>query len=69
MKGYSTETVETITKQPRKQRCANGARSSKMMSFRIDADNVKFLEGEPNKGYLINKLLTAERERRGKESI
>lgn len=70
MRGYSKETERAISgasqdkeqslglqKQQRKKRAANGAAASKMMSFRIDADNVKRLDDVPNKGRLINELL------------
>lgn len=70
MRGYSKETECVISgvcqdkeqsqglqKQQRKKRAANGAAASKMMSFRIDADNVKHLDDVPNKGRLINELL------------
>lgn len=70
MRGYSKETERAINgasqdkgqsqglqKQQRKKRAANGAAASKMMSFRIDADNVKRLDDVSNKGRLINELL------------
>lgn len=46
-----------VQKQVRKQRAANGCATSKMMSFRIDADNVKYLESVPNKGRTVNDAL------------
>lgn len=54
------------TTEPRKERKStatirkggkHGQVTQKMMSFRIDAENVEKLEAEPNKGRLINKLL------------
>lgn len=70
MRGYSKETERAITgvsqdkeqtqglqKQQRKKRAANGAAASKMMSFRIDSDNVQRLNEVPNKGRLVNELL------------
>lgn len=57
MQDNKKETEETLQKQQRKERAANGKCTSKMMSFRIDADNVAFLEDVPNKGRLINNLL------------
>lgn len=70
MRGYSKETERAISgasqdkeqtqglrKQQRKKRAANGGATSKMMSFRLDDENVKFLRDVPNKGRLINELL------------
>lgn len=62
MQDNKKETEETLQKQQRKERAANGKCTSKMMSFRIDADNVVFLEEFPNKGRLINNLLYQLRE-------
>lgn len=62
MKGYSKETEDKLLKLQRKERAANGGSSQKMMSFRIDAENVMFLEQVQNKGRLINRLLDQERE-------
>lgn len=67
MKGYSKELEEKLNKQVRKERAANGQCSSKMMSFRIDAENVEFLNLQSNKGRLINDLLRRECERRKME--
>lgn len=49
--------MEQKQKQERKKRAANGAASSKMMSFRIDADNVIFLNSVSNKGRTVNDAL------------
>lgn len=54
MKGYSDETVERITKQVRKERAANGQCTSRMMSFRMDADVVSYLQKVTNKGRTVN---------------
>lgn len=54
MKGYSDETVERITKQVRKERAANGQCTSRMMSFRMDADVVAYLQKVTNKGRTVN---------------
>lgn len=67
MKGYSKETVERITKQVRKERAANGECKSKMFSFRLDSDNIEFLNLQSNKGGLINELLRKECARRKAE--
>lgn len=62
MKGYSKELEDKLLRMQRKERAANGGSTQKMMSFRIDAENVKFLERVQNKGRLINRLLDQERE-------
>lgn len=67
MKGNSKETEERITKQVRKERAANGQCTSKMFSFRLDYDNIEFLNAQSNKGGLINQLLRQECERRRKD--
>lgn len=48
----------------RKKRSKNGECTSKMMSFRIDGENVEFLNDVQNKGRLINRLLESERLKR-----
>lgn len=45
----STATVRKASK--------HGARTQRMMAFRIDEENVERLSKEPNKGRLINELL------------
>lgn len=57
MKGYSKELEEKLNKQVRKERAANGQCSSKMMSFRIDADIVEYLNTVTNKGRTVNDAL------------
>lgn len=54
MKGYSKELEERLQKQERKERAANGSCTSKMMSFRIDADVVAYLNTVQNKGRTVN---------------
>lgn len=49
--------MEQEKKQKRKKRAANGAAASKMMSFRIDAENVKILDGVDNKGRFVNSAI------------
>lgn len=57
MKGYSKETEEKLLKQQRKERAANGGSTQKMMSFRIDADIVEYLNTQRNKGRTVNDAL------------
>ena len=45
----------------RKAYAAKGERSQKMMSFRIDYENVEWLEHQDNKGRTINNLLATAR--------
>lgn len=51
------EQSQGLQKQKRKKRAANGAAASKMMSFRIDAENVKILDGVDNKGRFVNSAI------------
>lgn len=48
---------ENREKQVRKQRVKNGQRTSKMCSFRLDADVVAILAQVANKSLLINRLV------------
>lgn len=48
---------ETKNTQPRKAYAKRGERTSKMMTFRIDADNLEWLNTQPNKGRAINDLI------------
>ena len=45
----------------RKAYAPKGERSQKMMSFRVDLDNIDWLEAQPNKGRYINDLIAADR--------
>lgn len=47
--------------QPRKAYAKRGERTSKMMTFRIDADNLEWLNTQPNKGRVINDLIAQAR--------
>lgn len=64
MKGYSEEVERAILKMTRTPRATNGSAPSKMMSFRISADNVAFLNQQSNKNGLVNYLLRCECARR-----
>lgn len=44
---------------------ADGERGQKMMSFRLDLENIEYLNTKPNKGRYINELIARERERDG----
>lgn len=45
----------------RKAYAPKGERSQKMMSFRVDLENINWLEAQPNKGRYINDLIAADR--------
>lgn len=47
--------------QPRKAYAKRGERTSKMMTFRIDADNLEWLNTQANKGRVINDLIAQAR--------
>lgn len=49
----------------RKAYAAKGERSQKMMSFRVDNENLEWLESQPNKGRYINNLIEKDRKERG----
>lgn len=68
MKGYSNELAAKLEQQQsidnpgkarqlRKERATNGQSSQKMMSFRIDADNVAYLKEQANQGRTVNDAL------------
>ena len=46
---------------------AKGERGQRMMSFRLDLDNIEYLNTKPNKGRYINELIAREREQEGCE--
>lgn len=47
--------------QVRKEYAARGERSQKMVSLRIDYDNLVWLNQQHNKGRYINELIAADR--------
>ncbi len=48
----------------RKAYAAKGERSQKMMTFRVDLENVEWLEQQVNRGRYINELIAADRMRK-----
>lgn len=52
---------EVKNTQPRKAYAKRGERTSKMMTFRIDSDNLEWLNTQPNKGRVINDLIAQAR--------
>lgn len=54
---FMTKKSDNKQTQPRKQYCAAGERTSKMMAFRADRDVIRWLNHAANKGRLINELV------------
>lgn len=52
---------EELKERVRREYAAKGSRSQKMMTFRIDLENVDFLERQVNKGRFLNDLLAQAR--------
>ena len=63
MKHAEKETKERV----RKAYSPAGSVSQKMMSFRVDLDNVEWLSQQHNKGRYINDLIAADRQRSGSQ--
>lgn len=61
-----TQQDET-TKRVRKAYAPDGERSQKSFTFRLDNDNIDWLEQQPNKGRFINELIAASRQAAGKD--
>lgn len=59
------ETKQTPNHQPRKRYAKRGTPSQKMVSLRIDLDNIEWLDRQTNKGRYINELIAADRQTRG----
>lgn len=49
----------------RKEYAPRGERSQKMVTFRLDFDNIEWLSHQQNKGRYINELIAADRQQRG----
>ena len=49
----------------RKEYAPKGQRSQKMVTFRLDLENIDWLEQQQNKGRYINELIAADRQQRG----
>lgn len=45
----------------RKEYSADGTRGQKMMAFRLDLENIEYLNTKPNKGRFINNLIAEAR--------
>lgn len=52
---------EETKERTRKVYAARGERAQKMMSFRVDIDNMEWLAQQANKGRYINNLIAQDR--------
>lgn len=57
--------TEQTNRQERKRYAKKGERGQKMVSLRIDIENIEWLNHQANKGRYINNLIAADRERQG----
>ena len=55
------EQEQELKKQERRVYAEKGTRSQKMMTFRIDLENIEFLDKQMNKGRYINDLIAKAR--------
>lgn len=55
------EQEQVPKKQERRVYAEKGTRSQKMMTFRIDLENIEFLDKQMNKGRYINDLIAKAR--------
>lgn len=49
----------------RREYAPKGQRSQKMVTFRLDLENIDWLELQHNKGRYINELIAADKQQRG----
>lgn len=52
---------DEIKERVRREYAKRGERNQKMMSFRVDLDNIEWLESRENKGRYINQLIAEDR--------
>lgn len=52
---------DEIKERVRREYAKRGERNQKMMSFRVDLDNIEWLESRENKGRYINQLIADDR--------
>jgi hypothetical protein len=57
------------TDKGRKARAKNGERTQKMVAFRLDQENQRWLDLQANKGRYINQLIATDRLRKAHETI
>lgn len=59
------EQTEQTSRQERKRYAKKGVRGQKMVSMRIDIENIEWLNHQANKGRYINNLIAADRQKKG----
>lgn len=58
------KTVEpTCSTRTRREYAKKGERSQTMVSFRLDVENIEWLNSQPNKGRAINRLIEEARKK------
>lgn len=61
--------IETEEKErTRREYASKGSRSQKMMAFRLDLENIEYLNTKANKGRFINELIATARSQEQGES-
>lgn len=55
------KTEKEAKERIRKEYVHAGGRSQKMLSFRLDLENIEYLNSKPNKGRFINELIAKAR--------
>ena len=61
------KTEEQEKERTRREYASKGARSQKMISFRLDLENIDYLNTKANKGRFINELIAPARAQENKE--
>lgn len=57
---------EQENERTRREYSSKGSRSQKMMSFRLDLENIEYLNTKANKGRFINELIATARAQESK---
>ena len=61
------KTEEQEKERTRREYASKGSRSQKMMAFRLDLENIEYLNTKANKGRFINELIATARAQENKE--
>ena len=61
------KTEEQEKERTRREYASKGSRSQKMMTFRLDLENIEYLNTKANKGRFINELIAKARSQENKE--
>lgn len=59
---------EQEKERTRREYASKGTRSQKMISFRLDLENIEYLNTKPNKGRFINELIATSKSQEQGES-